>query len=1067
MYAELHSKTNFSFLAGASHADELVDAAVKLGYSALAVTDENSLAGVVRAFGAARETKLKLIIGAEILLGDAPPLVLWATDRQSYGNLSKLITVGRRRAPKGECWLALEDVAQFQAGLIAGVIPQFTGDANRVGHITSDVTHPSHHWYCGRSESWYAERNDWSRQIEKMNRAREIFQNRAYLMAALYQGGDDAWRIRQLQQLSQKTKLPPVASGDVLYHHAARMPLHDALTAVKYKTTIAGCSDKLIPNAQRHLQTIAHRQASFASLPGAIERTVEIADRCGFCMSQLRYEYPEGLSPPGKTQTVYLRELTEKGVRKRYPEGVPPAVSKQINHELELIEELDYEAYFLTVWDLVRFARSRSILCQGRGSAANSTVCYCLGITSVDPTSTDLLFERFISRERNEVPDIDVDFEHERREEVLQYLYEKYGRDRAGLAATVVTYRSRSAIRDMGKALGLSLDRVDVLTKQVEHYSDEHKLATRMSEAGLDPDSDLGKRLILLTDQLVGFPRHLSQHVGGMVMTRGKLDELVPIENAAMENRTVIQWDKNDLEELGLLKVDCLCLGMLTAIRKCFAMIQDHWGRSLTLASTPQGDPEVYDMICEADTVGVFQIESRAQMSMLPRLRPRCWYDLVIEVSLVRPGPIQGDMVHPYLRRRNGIEPTVYPNEAIKKVLERTLGVPIFQEQAMKLAVVAAGFTPGEADQLRRAMGAWRKTGVIEKFQAKLKAGMKERGLSEKFADQVFRQIAGFGAYGFPESHAASFALLVYVSCYLKHYYPEAFCAALINSQPMGFYQPAQLVADARKHGVTVLPVDVNHSDWDCTLEPAENSQTQPVRRKLRLGLRMINGMRSGHADLIVQSRADCSFHSVADFARRTGIGQAVIKQLSDADAFGSVKQDRREALWQALGQEKTPLEQPLFGDLEAEDDDTFALPELTLEQQVVEDYAAIGLSLKAHPMSFHRAQLQSQRVVCCADLANSENDSQVCVAGLVIMRQRPSTAKGITFVTLEDETGVANLVIKPPVWEKYYRIARQSPAWVASGKLEMRDNVVHLIVNRIEDLGDTKGLQTKSRNFH
>ena len=464
-----------------------------------------------------------------------------------------------------------------------------------------------------------------------MNRAREIFQNRAYLMAALYQGGDDAWRIRQLQQLSQKTKLPPVASGDVLYHHAARMPLHDALTAVKYKTTIAGCSDKLIPNAQRHLQTIAHRQASFASLPGAIERTVEIADRCGFCMSQLRYEYPEGLSPPGKTQTVYLRELTEKGVRKRYPEGVPPAVSKQINHELELIEELDYEAYFLTVWDLVRFARSRSILCQGRGSAANSTVCYCLGITSVDPTSTDLLFERFISRERNEVPDIDVDFEHERREEVLQYLYEKYGRDRAGLAATVVTYRSRSAIRDMGKALGLSLDRVDVLTKQVEHYSDEHKLATRMSEAGLDPDSDLGKRLILLTDQLVGFPRHLSQHVGGMVMTRGKLDELVPIENAAMENRTVIQWDKNDLEELGLLKVDCLCLGMLTAIRKCFAMIQDHWGRSLTLASTPQGDPEVYDMICEADTVGVFQIESRAQMSMLPRLRPRCWYDLVMK----------------------------------------------------------------------------------------------------------------------------------------------------------------------------------------------------------------------------------------------------------------------------------------------------------------------------------------------------------------------------------------------------------------------------------------------------
>ena len=487
----------------------------------------------------------------------------------------------------------------------------------------------------------------------------------------------------------------------------------------------------------------------------------------------------------------------------------------------------------------------------------------------------------------------------------------------------------------------------------------------------------------------------------------------------------------------------------------------------MTLANTPQGDPKVYDMICEADTVGVFQIESRAQMSMLPRLRPRCWYDLVIEVSLVRPGPIQGDMVHPYLRRRNGTEPTVYPNEAIKKVLQRTLGVPIFQEQAMKLAVVATGFTPRVVDLLRRAMGAWRKTGVIEKFQAKLKAGMKERGLTEKFADQVFRQIAGFGAYGFPESHAASFAMLVYVSCYLKHYYPEAFCAALINSQPMGFYQPAQLVADARQHGVTVLPVDVNHSCWDCTLEPAEESDEKPVRLKLRLGLRMINGLRSDHAHMIVESRADCLFESVADFARRTRVGQSVTKQLSDADAFGSVKQDRREALWQALGQEKTPLDQPLFGDLDAEDDDTFALPALTLEQQVVEDYAAVGLSLKAHPMSFHREQLTSQGVICCGDLADSENDSLVCIAGLVIMRQRPSTAKGITFVTLEDETGIANLVIKPPIWEKYYRTARQSPAWVAGGKLEMRDNVVHLIVNRIEDLGDTKGLQTKSRNFH
>lgn len=1072
MYAELHCKTNFSFLVGASHADELVDAAVARGYAALAITDENSLAGVVRAFGAARETKLKLIVGAEILLADAPPLLLWATDRQSYGNLSKLITVGRRRAPKGECWLELEDVARHQAGLIVGALPSFRGDISRIAPIATDATHVSHQWYCHRADSWYGETarppHD---QIKRLNRVREIFGDRAYLMAALYRGVDDAWRIRQLEHLARKTNLPPVASGDVLYHHPSRMPLHDALTAVRYKTTIAGCSGILIPNARRHLQPVDVRQASFSALPGAIERTREIADRCRFCLSRLRYEYPEGLSPPGKTQTSWLRELTVKGARKRYPDGVPTPVSKQIEHELKLIEELEYEAYFLTVWDLVRFARQRSILCQGRGSAANSTVCYCLGITSVDPTSTDLLFERFISRERNEFPDIDVDFEHERREEVLQYLYKKYGRERAGLAATVVTYRSRSAIRDMGKALGLSPDRVEVLAKQVEHYGDDHQLQTRMGEAGLDPDSDLGQRLVLLTDQLIGFPRHLSQHVGGMVMTRGRLDELVPIENAAMENRTVIQWDKNDLEELGLLKVDCLCLGMLTAIRKCFALVLEHWGRPMTLANIPQGDPEVYDMICEADTVGVFQIESRAQMTMLPRLRPRCWYDLVIEVSLVRPGPIQGGMVHPYLRRRNGEEPTVYPNEEIKAVLKRTLGIPIFQEQAMQLVVVAAGFTPGEADQLRRAMGAWRKTGVIEKFKTKLQTGMKARGLSQKFADQLFRQIAGFGAYGFPESHAASFALLVYVSCYLKHYYPEAFCAALINSQPMGFYRPAQLVTDARQHGVTVLPVDVNHSDRDCTLEPGETATVagnlEANRLPLRLGLRMISGLKSDQADLIVQNRIDGPYQSVADFARRTGVGQAVIGLLSDADAFGSVNQDRREALWQALGQEKTPLDQPLFGGLDADDDDTLALPSLTFEQQVVEDYAATGLSLKAHPMSFHRGQLQVQGVVCCGDLAECENDTLVLVAGLVIMRQRPSTAQGITFVTLEDETGVANLVLKPPVWKKFYRTARHSPAWIAGGKLEIRQGVAHLIVNQIKDLGDTKGLKTKPRNFH
>jgi error-prone DNA polymerase len=1085
-YAELHCKTNFSFLTGASHADELVDRAIEMDYAALAITDENSLAGVVRAFGAARHTKLKLIIGAEIILNDAPPMLLWATDRKSYGRLSHLITVGRRRAPKGQCWLSLDDVLAVEKDLLAGLLPSFNGDRNRAQFILDDPTHASHDWFAGASA--------YENEVEKMNRVRAVFGDRAYLMAALYKGVDDHWRLQQIQSLVKQTGLPPVASGDILYHCRSRMLLHDALTAVKYKTTIADAADRLLPNAQRHLQTVSHRRQSFELLPGALERTMEVADRCRFYLSTLRYEYPEGLSPEGETETSYLRRLTEAGIKTHYPQGTPEKVRRQIEHELALIKELNYEAYFLTVWDLVRFARQRGILCQGRGSAANSAVCYCLGITAVDPMSTDLLFERFISRERNEVPDIDVDFEHQRREEVLQYLYEKYGRDRAGIAATVVTYRSRSAIRDMGKALGLSLDRVGALTKQIEHFSQDHKLETRLPEAGMDPQSDTGRRLIFLVNELVGFPRHLSQHVGGMVMTRGRLDELVPIENASMADRTVIQWDKNDLEELGLLKVDCLCLGMLTAIQKCFDLIRLHWDRNLTLANLPQEDPLVYDMICEADTVGVFQIESRAQMTMLPRLRPRCWYDLVIEVSLVRPGPIQGDMVHPYLRRRSGVEPVEYPNDAIKEVLKRTLGVPIFQEQAMKLAVVAAGFTPGEADQLRRAMGAWRKTGTIEFFQKKLFAGMKQRGLSEKFADQVFRQIAGFGAYGFPESHAASFALLVYVSCYLKFYYPEAFCAALINSQPMGFYQPAQLVADAQRHDVPVLGVDVNFSHWDCVLEPEAEQSCEPQgtsrrfpsgnqptasaqsltakapskRIPLRLGMRMVRGLREPEAQTVIEARRAGPFESVADFARRTRLTQFVMQQLSDADAFKSVKQDRREALWQSLGQEKTPLDQPLFGDLDVDDDDTLALPKLTPQEQVIEDYSSVGLSLRAHPISFHRDQLDASRVTRCGDLANHPNDRYVHVAGLVIMKQRPGTAKGITFVTLEDETGVANLVIKPPIWEKHYRIARQSSAWLVHGKLEIRERVVHVLVNRIESLSEKVAeVKLRRREFH
>ncbi len=701
-----------------------------------------------------------------------------------------------------------------------------------------------------------------------------------------------------------------------------------------------------------------------------------------------------------------------------------------------------------------------------------------MGITAVDPATSDLLFERFISRERNEAPDIDVDFEHERREEVLQYLYQKYGRQRAGLAAAVVTYRMRSAVRDVGKALGMSPDRTDALAKQIDGYSHDDKLEQRMQSVGLDPTTTIGRQLKYLVNELLGFPRHLSQHVGGMVITEGNLDELVPIENAAMDGRTVIQWDKDDLESLGLLKVDCLSLGMLSAIRKCFDLIDAHWEQRYDLATVPPEDPLVYDMICAADTVGVFQIESRGQMSMLPRLRPRSWYDLVIEVAIVRPGPIQGNMVHPYLRRRNGEIPVDYPTPAIKAVLERTLGVPIFQEQAMKLAVVAAGFTPGEADQLRRAMGKWRKSGIIQKFHQQLVEGMQQRGLSDEFAEQVFRQISGFGEYGFPESHAASFAKLVYVSAWLKHYFPAAFCAALLNSQPMGFYAPAQLVADAKHHQVIVLPIDVNDSDWDCTLERVKpdgnlvqaDTANSPARPNvgLRLGMRMISGLRREVAEVIQQERDQSGpFSSIADITRRCRLSQAEITQLSHADAFGSVRQDRRSALWQALAQEKQPRDQPLFAGLEESDDLIDGLPVLSPSDQVTADYQTTGLSLKAHPLSFYRQELQQLKVTPCGELMHGIPNRYVWVAGLVLIRQRPSTAKGITFVTIEDETGTANLVVKPDIFERHYQVAKNSAAWLTIGKLEKKQNVIHVVVSKIEDLSDRlSDLRIQSRDF-
>jgi error-prone DNA polymerase len=1038
-YAELNCLTNYSFLQGASHPDELVQRAFELNYAALAITDRHSLAGVVRAHAAAKPLGLKLLIGTEVTPGECPPMVLLAMNRSGYGRLVRLLTLGKRRAVKGECHLTFTDVADHADGLLAGVC--LDGDDPEVHRDT-------------------------------LCRWKEIFGDRCSLLAQLHRGPHDEWSLQRCQRVADQTGLRLAASNGVYYHEPSRRYLHDVVTAIRLRCTVADLGPDRQCNGERYLKSSDEMAAAFRQFPAAIERTIEIAEQCTFSLDELRYEYPEELSPSGCSPLTWLTQLTWDGARSRYPLGVPDKVVQLIEHELRLIELLKYEAYFLTVWDLVRYARSRGILCQGRGSAANSAVCYCLGVTSVDPTEIELLFERFISQERGEAPDIDVDFEHERREEVLQYLYEKYGRERAGMTAEVITYRPRSAIRDVGKALGLSLDRVDTLAKSVEH-SPHHvdALAERFRAVGFDPTSRLGKQMVILTEQLLGFPRHLSQHVGGMVMTNGPLCELVPIENAAMADRTVIEWDKNDLDELGILKVDCLALGMLTAIAKSFQLIKRHKGIEWTLATLPQNDSEVYQMMCRAETIGVFQIESRAQMSMLPRLKPTRFYDLVIEVAIVRPGPIQGGMVHPYLRRKNNEEETTYPNEAIKSVLERTLGVPIFQEQAMKLAVVAAGFTPGEADRLRKAMGAWRRRGVMEPFEKKLIDGMRERGYDEAFAQALFKQIQGFGEYGFPESHAASFALLVYVSAWLKFREPAVFTAALLNSQPLGFYAPAQLVSDARRQGVEIRPVDVNFSDWDCTLEPESeawktktaNRKTPPPGFALRLGMRMIRSFRQDAAITICDCRRTGLFRSQADLAKRTGLARRDLMLLAKSDAFRSLQDTRRTAIWDAM----PDLEDlPLFRSFDDEEPDP-QLPCSTPAQEVVDDYRTIGLSLRAHPVSFLRPMLDQRRIVRTADLLILEADRKYRVAGLVLLRQRPGTAKGITFMTIEDETGTTNLLVHDSVWQRFRVVARRATAVIAQGMLQRQHEIVHLIVDRFEDLTEVLGQhQNRSRDF-
>jgi error-prone DNA polymerase len=1031
VYAELHALSNFSFLRGASHPEELVAQAKHLNYRALALTDECSLAGVVRAHVAAKQCELPLIIGAELSCVDALKLVALATDRASYGALSRLITRARRGGAKGHYVLERRDLENALDGCLILWLPQ-TGGALL------------------------------PRQAADGRWLRERFAGRLWLGVELLTGGSDAKRLALLQALGAALELPRVAVGDVHLHRRSRRALQDVLTAIRLGIPLHEAGVRLFPNGERCLRPLERLRELYPA--ALLEQTLAIAERCTFNLEELRYEYPEEIVPAGETPTSHLRALTWAGCAKRWPQGAPPAVRKGLEHELRLIAELKFEPFFLTVHDVVQFARSQSILCQGRGSAANSMVCYCLQITEVDPSRMSMLFERFISKERNEPPDIDVDFEHERREEVIQYIYGKYGRERAALAATVICYRPRSALRDVGKALGFDLAEVDRLASGMQWWDGQRIDPERIRASGFDPGDVRTRRLMALTAEILGFPRHLSQHVGGFVIARGRLDELVPIENAAMPERTVIEWDKDDLDALGLLKVDVLALGMLSAIRRAFGLINDFGGTprvagELNMATVPSEDAAVYDMICRADTVGVFQIESRAQMSMLPRLKPRNYYDLVIEVAIVRPGPIQGEMVHPYLRRRNGEEAVNYPSKEVEGVLKRTLGVPIFQEQVMQLAIVAAGFSPGEADGLRRAMAAWKRKGGLEPFQRKLIDGMRAKGYAESFANQIFNQILGFGEYGFPESHSASFALLVYTSSWIKHYEPAAFCAALLNSQPMGFYAPAQLVRDARAHGVEVRAASAEASAWDSTLERRDDG-----RPALRLGLRLVRRLSEEGARRLIAARAVRSFADIADLAERAALDRRDLEALAASDALAGIAGHRYRAFWQVSGVERAL---PLLGADTAVPEGTPLLRAPREGHDIVADYGSLGLSLRRHPLALLRKRLEARGIVTTAALWDLPTGRRVTTAGLVITRQRPGSASGVTFVTMEDETGHVNLIVWKRVAEEQRAALLESRLLEVRGALQREGDVLHVIAQRLTDLSALLGeLAFESRDF-
>jgi error-prone DNA polymerase len=1208
-YAELDVVSNFSFLRGASHPDELVNQAAELGYAAVGMTDVNSLAGIVRAHQAAKEAGIRLCVGARLRFSDAPDVLAWVENRAGYANLCRLLTAGKRRAEKGACILRLDDLLAASDGLLAA--------------LTARSIDPE------------------SPAVELQTAAqamKEAMGDRLSLAVSRVQDGFDRACFRRAQAVGWTCGIPLLATNQAHYHISRRRMLQDVLTCVRHGCTIHQAGFQLFSNGERFLKTPLEMQHLFYDEPAALARTVEIAQRCGFSLDELRYEYPDEIVPPGKTPAQYLGELAWAGAANRYPAGVPPKVRGQIEHELRLIEQLNVAAYFLTVYDLVRFARSRGILCQGRGSAANSAVCYCIGVTSVDPDRVDVLFERFISTARNEPPDIDIDFEHERREEVIQYVYEKYGRERAAMTAEVITYRARSAVRDVGKAMGLGLDTVDQMAKRQDWWDRGVLNDAKIREVGLDPADRTVRMTLQLAGELLGFPRHLSQHVGGMVMSRRPLCESVPIENATMNDRTVIEWDKDDLDAVGMFKVDVLALGMLTCLSKAFKLLNgrhegtearrhegvetykgddygadsdvsgfdcvaigdeigsgdlsgdsadaengairtdqsDAKGRGvgsvecrggvcptehvrlsqtsadctgipgriidpvrafhrsenadrddsslrssvrngpspagtdskrgsdiaqitnaapppsclrasaealpsrvpscLALHTIPPEDPAVYAMASDADTVGVFQIESRAQMSMLPRLRPRCFYDLVIEVAIVRPGPIQGNMVHPYLRRRDGIEPVSFPKPELEAVLGKTLGVPLFQEQAMKVAMVAAGFSAAEADQLRRAMAAWRYVGRIEKFQRKMIDGMLANGYTREFSERCFNQIKGFGEYGFPESHAASFALLVYASAWVKRYHPAAFCAAILNSQPMGFYAPAQLVRDAREHGVEVRAVDVNHSEYDCTLEEMADARGMPVDADkrtwgyggpaVRLGFRMVKGLNAAYARRMVDCRQRHGpFGSIDQFHDVVGLPVSAVKKLAEADAFASLSKSRRPALWDALALPE--VRPPLRVVVPDEDSQVCALPPMTAGEEILADYGTVGLSLKGHPVQLVRAELGRRKIIPAAEVRHRAAGQWISVAGVVLIRQRPGTASGIVFVTLEDETGVVNLIIRPAVYEQYRSAVRHAALLQADGMIERQGQVQHVMAARLHDLSDVlSGFVHPSRDF-